>query len=60
MGGISFWQLFIIAIVITILFGGRRLRNLGNDLGYSLKNFRKAIKEEDETKQETLENKKSS
>ncbi len=54
MGGISIWQLAIIVIVVAVLFGGKRLRNLGGDLGASLKGFKKAM-QDDETK--TIEKK---
>ncbi|MPV85566.1 twin-arginine translocase TatA/TatE family subunit [Ostreibacterium oceani] len=50
MGGISLWQIAIVIIIIAILFGGKRLRNLGGDLGTSLKGFKKAIKDDDEPK----------
>ena len=46
-GGISFWQILIILIVILILFGGKKIRTMGSDLGESLKGFKKAIKDED-------------
>lgn len=52
MGGISIWQIAIIVIVVAVLFGGKRLRNLGGDLGASLKGFKKAMKEEDSTRLE--------
>ena len=54
-GGISFWQLLIILVVILILFGGKKIRTMGSDLGEGLKGFKKAIKDEDkssESKQE--------
>lgn len=47
MGGISIWQIAIIVVVVAVLFGGKRLRNLGGDLGTSLKGFKKAMKDED-------------
>ncbi len=56
MGGISIWQIAIIVIVVAVLFGGKRLRNLGGDLGASLKGFKKAM-QDDETK--TIEKKES-
>ncbi len=56
MGGISIWQIAIIVIVVAVLFGGKRLRNLGGDLGTSLKGFKKAMKEEDKP---TIEHKKT-
>ncbi|PID66324.1 MAG: twin-arginine translocase subunit TatA [Gammaproteobacteria bacterium] len=47
MGGISIWQVIIVVLVVAVLFGGKRLRNLGGDLGASLKGFKKAMKDED-------------
>ncbi|MBS9777743.1 MAG: twin-arginine translocase TatA/TatE family subunit [Gammaproteobacteria bacterium] len=47
MGGISVWQIAIIVVVVAVLFGGKRLRNLGGDLGASLKGFKKAMKDEE-------------
>ncbi len=43
--GISIPQLLIILAIILILFGAKRLRNLGSDLGASFKGFRDAMKE---------------
>ena len=54
-GGISFWQILIILVVILILFGGKKIRTMGSDLGEGLKGFKKAIKDDDkssESKQE--------
>ncbi|MGM0631703.1 MAG: Sec-independent protein translocase subunit TatA [Pseudomonadota bacterium] len=48
MGGISIWQLLIIALIIVLLFGTKKLRSLGSDLGGALKGFKSAIKEDDE------------
>lgn len=45
--GISFWQIAIIVIVVAVLFGGKRLRNLGGDLGASLKGFKKAMRDDE-------------
>ena len=49
-GGISFWQILIILAVILILFGGKKIRTMGSDLGEGLKGFKKAIKDEDSAK----------
>lgn len=46
-GGISIWQILIILLVILVLFGGKKIRNMGSDLGEGLKGFKKAIKDED-------------
>lgn len=43
MGGISIWQLIIIAVIVVLLFGTNKLRTLGSDLGASVKGFKKAM-----------------
>ncbi len=48
MGGIGIWQLLIILLIVVMLFGTKRLKNLGSDLGGALKGFKSAIKEDDE------------
>lgn len=50
MGGISIWQLLIIAVIVVLLFGTNKLKNLGSDLGSSIKGFKKAMGDEDEKK----------
>ena len=46
MGGISIWQLLIVVAIIVLLFGTKKLRTLGQDLGESVKGFKKAMAEE--------------
>ena len=46
-GGISLWQILIILLVIVVLFGGKKIRNMCSDLGEGLKGFKKAINEDD-------------
>lgn len=46
MGGISIWQLLIIAVIVVLLFGTKKLRNLGGDLGSAIKGFKNAIGDE--------------
>jgi sec-independent protein translocase protein TatA len=49
--GISIWQLLIILVIVILLFGTKRLKGLGADLGSAIKGFRSAVKEgEDDTK----------
>lgn len=43
MGGISIWQLLIIALIIVLLFGTKKLRGIGGDLGSAVKGFKKAV-----------------
>ena len=47
MGGISIWQILIILVIVILLFGTKKLRNVGTDLGGALKGFKKAMNEED-------------
>ncbi len=43
--GISITQLVIILAIVVLLFGTKRLRNLGGDLGSAIKGFRSAVKD---------------
>lgn len=45
--GISIWQLLIILAIVLVLFGAKRLRNVGGDLGSAIKGFKNAVKEEE-------------
>lgn len=49
-------QLLIILAIVVLLFGAKRLRNLGSDLGGAVKGFKQAVKEESETDPAQLEN----
>ena len=44
-GGISIWSLLLILVIVLLLFGTKRLRNVGSDLGGAIKGFRKAMKD---------------
>jgi sec-independent protein translocase protein TatA len=46
-GGIGIWQLIIILVIVVMLFGTKKLRTLGSDLGGALKGFKTAMKDED-------------
>ena len=48
-GGISIWQLLIILAIVVMLFGTKRLRGLGSDLGSAIKGFRKSMQDDGET-----------
>jgi len=47
-GGISIWQLLIVLVIVLLLFGSKKLRSVGSDLGGALKGFRSAMKEGEE------------
>lgn len=48
LGGISMWQLLIILLIVVLVFGTKRLRTIGGDLGGALKSFRKAMDSDDD------------
>ncbi|MGP3789117.1 twin-arginine translocase TatA/TatE family subunit [Pseudomonas sp. B392_1p] len=51
MMGISIWQLLIILLIVVMLFGTKRLKTLGSDLGGAIGGFRKAVSDESTTAQ---------
>lgn len=56
MGGISIWQLLIIAAIVVLLFGTKKLRGMGGDLGAAVKGFKDSVKDGDaKTEQEQAE-----
>ena len=62
LGGISPWQLLIILAIVILIFGTKRLKNVGSDVGGAIKSFKKAMNEEekkdtDSSTPETLEKK---
>ena len=50
LGGISIWQLLIILLIVIMLFGTKRLKSLGSDLGDAIKGFRKSMDNADAEK----------
>ncbi len=46
--GISPWQLLILLLIVLVLFGTKRLRNIGGDLGSALRSFRKGMSDSEE------------
>ena len=55
LGGISIWQLLIVLLIVVTIFGTKRLKGVGEDLGGAVKGFKKAMadsdKEPDEPRQ---------
>ena len=54
-GGISMWQLLILLLIVVLVFGTKRLRNMGGDLGAAVKGFRKGMEEVKDDLEEKLE-----
>ncbi|MEP5568255.1 MAG: twin-arginine translocase TatA/TatE family subunit [Halioglobus sp.] len=59
LGGISVWQLLIILAIVVMLFGTKRLRTLGSDLGSAVKGFRKSMTDDEAKAEEPAPEKKS-
>jgi len=47
MAGLSIWHLLIFAVVVILLFGTSKLKNLGKDVGGAIKDFKKSVKDEE-------------
>ena len=46
--GIGVWELVLLFLIVLLLFGTKRLRNIGGDLGSAIKSFRSAMNESEE------------
>ena len=57
--GISIWQLVIVLGIVILLFGTKKLRNIGGDMGSAIKSFKKAMKEGESDADKSLEGKDS-
>ena len=49
-GGISIWQLLIILAIVIMIFGTKKLKSLGTDLGSAVKGFRQSVTDKSEGK----------
>lgn len=49
--GISPIQLLIVLVIVVLIFGGKRLRTLGSDVGQAIKGFKEATREEKDDKE---------
>lgn len=55
MGTFSIWHWLIVLLVVVLIFGTKKLGNLGSDLGKAVKGFKEGVKSDDEKQQEKLE-----
>ena len=53
-GGISIWQLLIILAIVIMLFGTKRLRNIGGDLGAAIKGFKRSMNSDGQNDNQTM------
>lgn len=47
MGGLSIWHWLIVLVIVALIFGTKRLGNIGGDVASAIKNFRKALQDEE-------------
>jgi sec-independent protein translocase protein TatA len=55
MGSFSIWHWMIVLVIVLLIFGTKKLRNIGSDLGGAVKNFKEAMKEEEKNKNKPTE-----
>ncbi|MFT4634728.1 MAG: sec-independent protein translocase protein TatA [Arenicella sp.] len=55
LGGISIWQLLIVLVIVALIFGTKRLRGIGGDLGGAIKGFKKAINDDSKQNEEAVD-----
>jgi sec-independent protein translocase protein TatA len=53
--GISIWQLLIVLGIVILLFGTKKLRNLGGDIGSAIKGFKSAVNEGEDSEKNQIE-----
>lgn len=51
--GLSIWHLLVVLAIALVIFGTKKLRNFGGDVGGAIKNFKDAVRSEEEQKAET-------
>jgi sec-independent protein translocase protein TatA len=47
MGGLSLWHWLIVLVIVVLVFGTKRLKNVGQDLGEAVKGFKKGMQDDD-------------
>lgn len=55
LGGISIWQLLIVLVIVALIFGTKKLRGVGGDLGGAVKGFKKALSDDEKSAEEDAE-----
>jgi sec-independent protein translocase protein TatA len=57
MGSLSIWHWLIVLVIVMMVFGTKKLRNIGSDLGGAVKGFKEGMKGDDDAKQLTVDGK---
>lgn len=56
-GGINIWSLILILLIVVLLFGTKRLKNIGSDLGSAIKGFKNSVSDEPKLDDKSAEQK---
>ena len=48
LGGISIWQLAIVLLIVVLIFGTKKLKSIGSDVGGAVKGFKRAMDSDDD------------
>ena len=56
MGSFSIWHWLIVLVIVMLVFGTKKLRNIGQDLGGAVKGFKDGMKSSEETKEQIAQN----
>ena len=54
MGSFSIWHWLIVLLVVVLIFGTKKLRNIGSDMGGAIKNFKEGMKSESDTSKDAI------
>lgn len=49
MGGLSLWHWLVVLVIVVLVFGTKRLKNVGQDLGEAMRGFKKGLHDDDTT-----------
>ena len=55
MGGLSLWHWLIVLVIVVLVFGTQRLKNVGQDLGEAVKGFKKGMQDDDAQQQRSTQ-----
>ena len=53
MGGFSIWHWLVVLLIVALIFGTKRLGNIGSDVGNAVKSFKKAMQDDDKPASDT-------
>jgi sec-independent protein translocase protein TatA len=53
MGGLSLWHWLVVLVIVVLVFGTKRLKNVGQDLGEAVKGFKKGMQDDDAQQRST-------